>query len=113
LSWRLTSLRERAQAILTSPIIDTIGNRDLLHPRNLPSPRKRNLIVQWLYLSIFLAGALLGGGLFRQYGAQPVFWVSVGLRLAVVLWIGILGREVAEGPKTTGTPDLPAGARAT
>lgn len=84
------------QAILTSPFIDTVGNRDLLRPFSLPSARRRLLIVQWVYLATFFAGAFLGGVGLRHAGTRAVFWASVGLRAAVTLWVGLLPVEDEE-----------------
>jgi len=68
------------------------------------APRGLGASAQALFAASFLGlggvvGALLGGMLFDQFGAQAMFQVGVGLTLAGLLFFSLLGKRVPAIPE--------------
>lgn len=78
--------------MLTSPYIDFLVDPGLFGPLNNPGSRTRN--VRLLYLISLIGGGFVGGGFQHAGGTVAVIWLAVGLRLATMVWILLLDRNL-------------------
>lgn len=105
---RTSSNPEIPTAMLTSPFIDLLTDLNFFAPPPLPRPfvsshpfahpRSRPRNVRILYVFALIGGCFLGAGIHKGGGTETVMWVSVGLRLAVMVWVAVLGGEEEEKP---------------
>jgi hypothetical protein len=78
--------------MLTSPYIDFLVDPGLFGPLNKPGSRSRN--IRLLYLICLIGGGFVGGGFQHAGGTLAVLWLAVGLRLATMVWIVLLDRNL-------------------
>jgi hypothetical protein len=107
---RTSSNPEIPTAMLTSPFIDLLTDPNFFAPLPLPPPfvsshpfthpRSRQRNVRSLYVFVLIGGCFIGAGIHKGGGTELVLWLSVGLRVAVVIWVvGLLpgGTDEARG----------------